>query len=59
MVDDLPRGTIQNRQERIVRTATAYMGFFVLAVIATYPAWRIALFGFAAEDYLQLRCLSP
>lgn len=33
-----------------------YAGFAGLALLATYPAWRVAVFGLTIEDWLLVRC---
>jgi hypothetical protein len=37
------------------RTVVGYCCFMLLLVLATYPAWRVLVFGFSIDDLLQLR----
>ncbi|MFZ5739590.1 MAG: hypothetical protein ACOY6K_22210 [Pseudomonadota bacterium] len=50
------RRSSQGRASAPLRTTLIYAGFAVLAVLATAPAWRLAVFGFSIDDLLQLRC---
>jgi hypothetical protein len=38
--------------------AVGYVIFGLLLALATYPVWRLALFGVTIDDLLQLRCTS-
>jgi hypothetical protein len=38
--------------------APIYAAFALLLVFATYPIWRLLVFGLTVDDLLQLRCAS-
>lgn len=35
-----------------------YLTFGLLLTLATYPAWRVIVFGVTIDDLLRLRCAS-
>ena len=56
------RGQMRKAACRLAKAmppALMQVGFAVLLVLATMPAWRVPLLGLSIEDVLQMRCLGP